>query len=365
MDRWLTVGIPAFKAQDHICDCLASISIQEIVDEVRVIIAKDNPDDDYEFVKERFPNLDITILDCEKNTGPGLARQRCADACTTEWITWIDADDVFFTPFSLEYLKGGIKQDVVEVQGIFYQEITGHPQGVRTVPKNDLFHPWVFGRMYRMEFLKKMGIKFSELRAMEDGEFNWKIRMSIDGSPLKINVLEAPVYFWRTGSEHSITRIGIDDDGIPQYNFDMCQWGATIASINAIKFARKKNPFNGALIRFSTEMMVGQYFTYVECLAKKPIFAEQNFFNAKRFYHECYKDVEPQISDDVLENMYTVQRTGKAQDLIGIIPKITFWDFMKKVKEDEYGGEEEFQRIREKLPEDIIANDKKSGVAMY
>lgn len=189
--------------------------------------------------------------------------------------------------------------------------------------------------------------------------------MSIDGSPLKINVLEAPVYFWRTGSEHSITRIGIDDDGIPQYNFDMCQWGATIASINAIKFARKKNPFNGALIRFSTEMMVGQYFTYVECLAKKPVFAEQNFFNAKRFYHECYKDVEPQISDDVLENMYTVQRTGKAQDLIGIIPKITFWDFMKRVKEEEYGGEEEFQRIRAKLPEDIIANDQKSGVAMY
>lgn len=141
MEKWLTVGIPAYKAEDHICDCLASIQIQEIVDEVSVIIAKDNPEDDYEFVKERFPNLDITILDCEKNTGPGLARQRCADACKTEWITWIDADDVFFTPFSLEYLKGGIKQDVVEVQGIFYQEITGHPQGVRTVPKNDLFHP--------------------------------------------------------------------------------------------------------------------------------------------------------------------------------------------------------------------------------
>lgn len=222
----------------------------------------------------------------------------------------------------------------------------------------------VFARMYRMEFLKQTGIKFSELRAMEDGEFNWKIRMSIDGTPLKINVIDAPVYFWRTGSEHSITRIGIDDNGIPQYNFDMCQWGATVASINAIKFARKKNPFNGALIRFSTEMMIGQYFTYVECLAKKPIFAEQNFFNAKRFYNECYKDIESQIDDDVLKNMYTVQRTGKMQDLIGIIPEITFWDFMKKVRETEYGGEEEFKRIRESLPKEIINNDKTTGVDM-
>ena len=63
--------------------------------------------------------------------------------------------------------------------------------------------------------------------------------------------------------------------------------------------------------------------------------------------------------------MYTVQRTGKAQDLIDIIPQITFFDFMEKVRTDEYGGEEEFKKIREALPEDIIANDKKTGVATF
>ena len=57
--------------------------------------------------------------------------------------------------------------------------------------------------------------------------------MTIEGSPLLINVIKEPVYLWRTGSEHSITRIGVDDSGIPQYNFDLCQWGATVASINA------------------------------------------------------------------------------------------------------------------------------------
>ena len=28
--KFITVGIPAFKAEDHICDCLASIQIQSI-----------------------------------------------------------------------------------------------------------------------------------------------------------------------------------------------------------------------------------------------------------------------------------------------------------------------------------------------
>ena len=361
MNKWLTVGIPAYKAENHICDCLASISIQTIVDEVSVIIAKDNPSDDYEFVKDRFPNLDITILDCMENTGPGLARQRCADECNTEWITWMDADDILFTPYSLEYLKDGIGHQVIEVQGIFYQQITDNPK-VKTVPKNDYFQPWVFSRLYNVKFLRDNEIRFSDLRANEDAEFNFKIRMIIDGTPFKINILDAPVYLWKTGSEHSITRMGIDENGIPQYNYDLCSWGATVAAINAFNFCRKKNPFNGAIMRFATEIMVGQYF---ECLDKKPIFAEQNMFNAKRFYHECYKTIEPQITDDVLKKMFSVQSHSKQQDLIGIIPEITFYDFMDRVRTEEYGGEEEFKRIRASLPEEIIENDKKTGVATY
>ena len=101
----ITVGIPAYKAQEHISDCLASIQIQTIRDDVSIIISSDNPDDDYEYLKTQYNSLDITILPCKENTGPGLARQRCLDACTTEWITFIDADDIFFTPLALEMFK--------------------------------------------------------------------------------------------------------------------------------------------------------------------------------------------------------------------------------------------------------------------
>lgn len=362
-DKLITIGIPAFKAQQHICDCLASIQIQTIHDEVTVIIANDNPGDDYSFVYDLFPKLDIVILDCNKNTGPGLARQRCLDAAKTQWITWIDADDVFFTPLSIEYLKMGIQQNVIEVQGTFFQEVEPNMQNIRTIPRNDSGHPWVFGRLYNVNFLKQSNIGFSELRAMEDGELQWKIRMTIEGTPFMINIIDAPIYLWRTGSDHSITRIGIEEnDGIPLYNYDLCQVGATKAAINAIKFCRKTNPFNGSIIRFTTEMMVGQYFTYVECLGRKPMFAKQNFFNAKRFYHECYKEIESQIDDDVLKSMYTMQLASKAQDLVDIIPEITFFDFMHKVRTESYGGRNEFEQIRNELPEWVVKLDLKSGV---
>lgn len=362
----ITVGIPAFKAEKHICDALASIQIQTAKNDVKVIIAKDNPDDDYEFVKERYPELEIEILECEKNTGPGLARQRALDACDTDWITFIDADDVFVGPFALESLLTGASANpyIIECQGAFYQEVNiPTANGLRMAPRNDVGHPWVFGRLYKVPFLRENGIEFSELRAMEDGEFNWKIRMSIEGSQLQINIIDAPIYLWRTGSEHSITRIGADDkDGIPQYNFDLCQWGATEAAIRATKFCRSKNPFNGGINRFITETMVGQYYTYIECLEKKPIFAEQNLFNAKKFYHECYKEIESTINEKIIKDIYTIQRVQKSQDIIGIIPQISFFEFMDKVKNEKYRGDEEFKEIRSRLPKKVIENDLKTGV---
>lgn len=360
----ITVGIPAFKAQDHIEDCLSSINIQTVRDIVEVVIASDNPEDNYDYLKDKFPKLAIKTVPCEKNTGPGLARQRALENATTDWITFIDADDIFYTPFALEQLSRAIQPQVIEVQAPFLQEIRDNPQ-IRVAPRNDIGHPWVFGRLYNTKFLKEMNIKFSELRAMEDGEFNWKIRMSIEGTPLRINVINDPVYLWRVGSEHSITRIGVDEKGIPQYNFDLCQIGATQASIRAIKFCREKNPFNGGITRFATEMMIGHYFTYVECLERKPVFAEQNLFNAKRFYHEAYKEIEHLISDNVIKDMYTMQYAGHSQQLIGIIPQISFNEFFNKVKNDPYNGEDELKEIRSKFSKEIIDNDLKTGVATW
>lgn len=364
-EKLLAIGIPAFKAEKTINRCLASIYIQTKIEDVEIIIASDDPDVDYDWVEDLWP-MDIKTLNTDKNTGPGLARQRCLDACFTPWITFIDADDIFANPLAVENLLKTIKSPaVVEVQGPFLQEMVTQDGNTALSSRNDVEHPWVFGRAYNVKFLRENNIRFSDLRAMEDGEFNWKIRMTIEGSPFKINVIQEPIYIWKEGSEHSITRIGRDEDGTPQYNFDLCPVGSTIAAINAAKFCKKMNPFNGSITRFIVETMIGQYFTYIECCRKKPIFADQCMFNAKRFYHECYKDVEKDISEEVLNTMYTAQYAGRATDLIGIIPEITFFEFMDTIKYDTYEGENELIKIRAILPDDILENDKKTGVAVF
>lgn len=376
----ITIGVPTYHAHSTLPKLLSSLQTQTMSEDIAIILANDDPKDNgtYKNIKKLFPDLDIKILDCEKNTGPGLARQRALDACKTEWITFMDADDILMSPFSLEELYNNITPTSIEVQGPFFQEVeegninsaqrmmliqNGQPIPPRIMPRNDITHPWVFGRLYNVNFLRSSGIQFSKLRAMEDGEFNWKIRMLIEGSNLQINLIESPIYLWRTGSEHSITRIGIEENGgEPLYNWNLCQVGATAAAINAIHFCQKKNPFNGGIMRFAVEQMIGQYFTYIQCLERKPMFAKQNLFNAKRFYHSCYKDMEKNIDIEILKTMYTAQLAAHSQDMIGIIPEITFFEFMEKIKTEEYGGRQEFDSIRTELPDWVKELDLKSGV---
>lgn len=48
--------------------------------------------------------------------------------------------------------------------------------------------------------------------------------------------------------------------------------------------------------------------------------------------------------------------------MIGIIPEITFFEFMDKIKAEKFDGKIEFDKIREELPEWVKELDLKSGV---
>ena len=361
----VTIGIPAYKATEHICDALASIQIQTMRSEIQVIVATDLPGEDYSFVKDRFPELDIMILPCEKNTGVGLARQRALDACQTDWVTFMDADDVLISPLAIEDLyRGCVAADnIIECQGAFYEELMEPQEGVRIMLRNEISQPWVFAKMYSVKFLRQHNIRFSDLRAMEDGEFNWKITLTLGNCDNQfINRIDKPIYFWRTGSEHSITRIKMKGSDIPQYNFDLGAWGTIEAAIRAVRFAREQNPDNPMINDFILDVMLSCYFTWVECLEKAPVFTAQNAWNAQRFYHEVYKDIERDIPEQKIKDAFSAKSISRGQSLMGTIPTITWYDFMDPIRNENYHGIEDLKRIRADLPQEVIDNDKKTGV---
>lgn len=364
MKKEIAIGIPAYNAHSTIENALCSINIQSVRDKIKVYIANDEPEGkDYSDIIRKFPDIEIEELSTDKNGGPGVARNRCIEASNETYIAFMDADDVLYNPYVMEQLLLAVKKpNTIQAQGVFLQEGTDPSSGNhRLIPINNPNHPWSFARLTNLDFLKKNGINFGTLRAMEDGRFEWCIRLLIEGTPLKIEYINDFCYVWKEGSEHSITRTGTElNGGIPLYNYSLCQIGASIASKQAIDFAQSKNPFNGNIQRFAVEQMIGHYFTYYECLERCPKFAEQNWWLSKWFYHDVFTKYCSNLSYDVLEKFYMQMLSAKGKEL-NHFPELTFKQWLDKVAKEEYSLDELVQ-IRDKLPEEITDAEKRTGV---
>lgn len=358
----VAIGIPAYKAQNTIEECLSSINIQSMRDDINVIISNDNPEvDDYSYLKKLFPKLHITLTETDKNGGPGIARNKAIEVAKDDYIMFMDADDILYSPYAVEQLYRGVTAapNIVQSQGIFLQ--TSKVNGVTNlIPQQNPNHPWSFGRLTNLSFLKSNKIDFGLLPNMEDGRFQWCINLVIEGTQLKRNLLKDVVYVWKEGSEHSITRSGTDiNDGIPVYNYSMCQIGASIAAKQAVEFALSKNPFNGSIQKFLLEQMIGHYFTYYECKERCPKFAEQNWWLSKWFYHNCYAKYCQNINDELIDRFYMQMLSARGRDLQKF-PDLTFSQWFEKIRTEEFVFEE-LAEIRSRLPQEILDVERKSG----
>ena len=358
----IAIGIPAYKAQNTIEECLSSINIQSMRDDINVIISNDNPGvDDYSYLKKMFPRLHITLTETDKNGGPGIARNKAIEVAKDDYIMFMDADDILYSPYAVEQLYRGVTAapNIVQSQGIFLQ--TAKVNGVTNlIPQQNPNHPWSFGRLTNLNFLKSNKIDFGLLPNMEDGRFQWCINLVIEGTQLKRNLLKDVVYVWKEGSEHSITRSGTDiNDGIPVYNYSMCQIGASIAAKQAVEFALSKNPFNGSIQKFLLEQMIGHYFTYYECKERCPKFAEQNWWLSKWFYHNCYAKYCQNINDELIDRFYMQMLSAKGRELQKF-PDLTFSQWFERIKAEEFVFEE-LAEIRSRLPQEILDVERKSG----
>ena len=358
----VAIGIPAYKAQNTIEECLSSINIQSMRNDINVIISNDNPGvDDYSYLRKMFPKLHITLTETDKNGGPGIARNKAIEVAKDDYIMFMDADDILYSPYAVEQLYRGVTAapNIVQSQGIFVQTTRVNGE-TRLVPQQKPNHPWSFGRLTNLRFLKNNKIDFGLLPNMEDGRFQWCINLVIEGTQLKRNFIKDVVYVWKEGSEHSITRSGADiNGGVPVYNYSMCRIGSSIAAKQAVEFALSKNPFNGSIQKFLLEQMIGHYFTYYECKERCPKFADQNWWLSKWFYHNCYEKYCQNLSNELIDKFYMQMLSIKGRDLQKF-PELTFSQWFEKIKTEEFVFEE-LAEIRSKLPQEILDVERKSG----
>jgi hypothetical protein len=217
---------------------------------------------------------------------------------------------------------------------------------------------WMFGKLYKRAFIDKYNIRFNDTRANEDAGFNTIVRLLCNNSQTEaINWISENVYYWHEKLD-SITRINDN-----QYTYDQSFCGWTDNMIYAIEKAKSVQPFNGSIDKWTLECMMQLYAYYIETVAKRPVFAEQNWEYVKKFYHSCYKRIGDNITDEMMAVSYSMvmkgKRTGDAMN--GIIPCIGIREFMEKLKYEPYNKDDIFD-VWKRMPPELIENNIRCGV---
>lgn len=291
MKKKIDLIIPCYNTHKTLPRLFGSIMSQTIADEIHIIMVDDCSDEPYDkFIKPFQKFLDIEIVRLDKNSGPGAARRVGMAAGKSKYIMFIDSDDTFANSFACDNLLQKIIEEKCDVVYSDFIEETNEYEYHNH--QNDGI--WVFGKIYRREFLENLNITFNDTRSNEDTGFNALIRCFT-----KPSYLQMSTYVWHLNPK-SITR-----QNNALYTFS-CIQGALYNKSWAFKEARKKGWKEEYLKQEITSQFISLYFDYIKWYkcTREEIDTEKYLDWVKRFYEDFKEEINSKINEDDFESLY-------------------------------------------------------------
>lgn len=184
----LTIVIPIYNVETYIDQCLDSIlnNNSSVLNKIELIIIDDkSPDDSLKKVKQKLINkqVDVKIIQHEKNLGLGGARNSGIAQSTGKYTTFIDSDD-WYAEGAIEKIISHISDKnsadifVFGFKAIKFNDVTWSFQPNQEVISGeegllrlslDQINPAVWNKVYKTEIVKS--IQFPLHRYYEDLEY--------------------------------------------------------------------------------------------------------------------------------------------------------------------------------------------------
>jgi GT2 family glycosyltransferase len=87
----VTAVVVNFDGEAYLEDCLDSLIVQDVVDEV-LVVDDCSTDDSVALVRERYPDVEVVVL--PENRGPGAARNEGLRRARNRWVLCVDNDAI-------------------------------------------------------------------------------------------------------------------------------------------------------------------------------------------------------------------------------------------------------------------------------
>ena len=160
----IDIIIPVYNDYTNLRTALSSIAMQTIKENVIVYIIDDGSKYVYKNVIDEFKDeFKIVFFPLAENVGGGMSRQIALEKSKSEYILFLDSDDVLYSPLSLQTMLRCITKGYDYVHSWSFNELFDAIYDSTA----DLH-----GKMYRRKFIEKKHIKFNSTRIHEDLFFN-------------------------------------------------------------------------------------------------------------------------------------------------------------------------------------------------
>jgi glycosyltransferase EpsH len=199
----ISVIIPIYNSANYLSDCLNSILNQTFKD-IEIICINDGSTDNSENILREFIKKDKRIIIInQENKGAGSARNKGIEISKGEYISFIDADDMFhFKTLEIAY-ENIIKNysDIVQFGYInnFNNKIDtkiNHKIDSYKITNFEMTMSWccvTWKRLWKASIIKKYNITFGTIKSGQDNVFNAKIFPFLD----KIKIIDLKLVYHR------------------------------------------------------------------------------------------------------------------------------------------------------------------------
>lgn len=281
----LDVIIPCYNSHKTIDRCLASIAIQDVPCKVTLV---NDGGESYDLKKY---DLDIQELNYGKNNGPAYARNYGIKQTNAEFITFIDADDMF-DHFAFKRMLKEFEnpQTMFLISQIKKETIDGKFE-TKNYNKS-----WFHGKMFRRSFIEKYQIHCNESsRCCEDASFNFLSLLCLNGIDEKEKLVDYNTYFWLYNKDS----LGRKD--VNKWEYEIVPKEYIINLKYAFDELKKRNIDTGRILLEKVITMLHALINYETNRRINPEYEIANLNALKICYNKIYKEIEDKVTDNILE----------------------------------------------------------------
>lgn len=308
----LSVIIPCYKARETIAKTLYSIAMQSIAEEIEVLVINDFDGIDYSDILAKFDNLNIVYVQRDHNGGCGASRNSGVRNATADYVCFIDADDQYTSPLTLEIMYNKIKAEKVDMLAGDFESEMRQDNGI-AIKKIEKSPVWCHNKYYRRQFLLDNNLFFNEkLRINEDMEFH-QLFIDMGG---KVTYVPFCGYMWRDNAK-SVTHESLYKN----------KKLFVTASAEYIRDCEKRGMGGEKVVLRILQNLVMVYYYYQIVLDDTPE-NKDDYLAVCREYWKLADKYVANVSDEEITRVFLPIMKQQCS----LIPNVTFIEFLDEIR---------------------------------